>query len=237
MTLDKELFFNASLSCMDLGNIEAAMQDINFSDITSLHYDVVDGIFNECFIFGDQMLKVFRQYSDLPITAHLACVNPLPYLKPIIHNGADFVAVHYESDINVKEVFHQIRALGAKPVLAFRCDTEVPHDFLELAEEAEWILKLTVHPGFSGQRFHKESLAHIKKMHQELKLAHLHKVIEVDGNIHTGTIAACAEAGATMFTGGTSGLFDHDHSINENIRRLREAIEETGGRTYGIDNE
>lgn len=230
MNLDTSSYYiNASLSCIDLGHIEAAMYDINLSSIHSLHYDVVDGIFNECFMFGDLMLRVFRSYTSLPITVHLACENPLPYLKSIIQNGADYVAIHYEANVNILDTFLKIRELGAKPVLAFRCDSKVPKDFIEVARSAEWILKLCVQPGFSGQSFHKESLKHIKEMHEQLQAAHLDKVIEVDGNIYTETINDCAQAGATMFTGGTSGLFNHKHSFQENIELLHKAITSIGG--------
>lgn len=231
-----EVYFNASLSCIDLAHVAKSMEEINSSHIKSLHYDVVDGVFNSCFIFGDLMLKVFRSLSDLPITAHLACRNPIPYLKPIIQNGADYIAVHYEADIDILEVFKEIRSLGSKPVLAFRCDSEVPTDFIEVATQAEWILKLCVHPGFSGQPFYDKALDHIRCMHHQLSQAGLSKVIEADGNINTTTINACFKAGATMFTGGTSGLFRNPYTIDENIRLLKKAIC-TGGNLHGNRNE
>ena len=224
MELDPStIYINASLSCIDLGHVQLSMDDINHADIHSLHYDMVDGIFNRCFQFGDRMLEVFQQYSSLPITVHLACMDPLPYLEPIINSGVDYVAVHYESKRATAEVFTRIHELGAKPVLAFRCDTPVPDDFLALASQAEWILKLTVQPGFSGQEFYKEALSHIEEMHRILREAGLPKIIEADGNIHAGTIPDCIQAGATMFTGGTSGLFHTGHSLKESVRILKKA--------------
>lgn len=227
--MNSDVYFSASLSCIPLGDIRQAMADINHSNITSLHYDVVDGIFNECFMFGDIMLSVFRSYTTLPITVHLACLHPIPYLKSMIRNGADYIAIHYEAAVDIASTFSYIRELGAKPVLAFRCDSEVPSDFIDLASQAEWILKLCVHPGFSGQPFHKPALRHIQEMHRQLQQAGLSKQIEADGNIHTKTIYDCADAGATMFTGGTSGLFNQACTINENIEQLKQAIQ-TGGR-------
>lgn len=220
---------NASLSCIDLGNIEHEMKLIQQCDIHVLHYDIVDGIFNHCFMFGDLMLKTFRHYTYLPIVVHLACDEPLRYVEPIIQNGADYVAIHYESHVDVLEMFKRIRQLGAKPILAFRCDTPVPNDFITYASQAEWVLKLTVHPGFSGQPFHMEALQHIQTMHQMLELEHLLTPIEADGNITVDTIALCARAGATIFTGGTSGLFNSSNSLDNNIKRLQQAFQEEGG--------
>lgn len=228
---------NASLSCMDLGHIEESMKQINCSSIHALHYDVVDGRFNECFIFGDVMLKTFRQYTTLPITVHLACVDPIPYIKPMIENGADYIAIHYEADIDILQTFAWIRKLGAKPVLAFRCNSEVPKDFLTLAKEAEWILKLTVNPGFSGQSFHIEALHHMKTMRAMLTQAKMKKHIEADGNINTKTIGACANCGATIFTGGTSGLFLSDTDLKTNIQALQLAAYKAIGGTYGNHDE
>lgn len=229
-------YVNASLSCMDLGNIEKGMHEINHSRIHGLHYDIVDGVFNSCFIFGDQMLKVFRRYTALPIIVHLACQNPIPYIKPCITNGADYIAVHYEAEADLLSVFQMIRELGGKPILAFRCDTSVPHNFTDIAAQAEWILKLSVHPGFSGQVFQKEALSHIAEMHQLLTAAGIDKRIEVDGNISTATIQECAIARATMFTGGTSGLFHPLHTLDESIELLEQAIS-FGGNSYGINDE
>ena len=182
------------------------------------------------------MLKVFRRYTALPIIVHLACQNPIPYIKPCITNGADYIAVHYEAEADLLSVFQMIRELGGKPILAFRCDTSVPHNFIDIAAQAEWILKLSVHPGFSGQVFQKEALSHIAEMHQLLTAAGIDKRIEVDGNISTATIQECAIAGATMFTGGTSGLFHPLHTLDESIELLEQAIS-FGGNSYGINDE
>ena len=224
---------NASLSCIDLGHIEKSMKRINDSKIHALHYDVVDGLFNECFIFGDLMLKVFKRYTKLPITVHLACKNPLPYIKPMIQNGADDIAIHYEADVDIVKTLEYIHALGAKPVLAFRCDSEVPSDFLALASHADRILKLTVHPGFAGQNFHKKSLQHIEAMHSQLSQANISIPIEVDGNINTQTIGACSICVATMFTGGSSGLFLTNTNLNDNINALEKAAYKAIGGNYG----
>lgn len=179
--------------------------------------------FNNCFIFGDLMLKTFRKYTTLPITVHLACLDPIPYIKPLILNGADYVAIHYEAKVDLYKTFEMIRSLGAKPVLAFRCDSKVPNDFITLAKEVEWILKLTVHPGFCGQSFHMEALQHIEEMNHLLKEAGIHKIIEADGNINVDAIYQCAKCGATMFTGGTSGLFLPNTNIQDNYETLKQS--------------
>ncbi len=199
------------------------MNEINHSKIDGLHYDVVDGIFNECFVFGDLILEKIRPITEKPIAVHLACQNVEPYIKPMIHAGADYLCIHYESSCDHAKVFKQIRALGAKPVLAFRSETDVPDDFEELACQVEWILKLTVNPGFAGQKIQESALEHISKMKKRLELANIPIAIEADGNINEVTIPKVIQAGATILTGGTSGLFNDRGSVNENYEKMMEA--------------
>lgn len=121
---------------------------------------------------------------------------------------------------NPKEIFAKIRSLGAKPVLAYRADTEPKDDLIELAPLCEWILKLTVNPGFAGQKINPEAIKHIKMMSDMLKQNNIKTRIQADGNVNKNTTRMLAEAGATIFTGGTSGLFLAGKSIQENLREL-----------------
>lgn len=224
---EKELYqINASLTCIDLSDIKNEMKRINESSIHGFHYDVVDGKFNHCFMFGDRMLPVFKKLTQKPIAVHLACEDPDLYIPIFIQNGADSIIIHYESKCNVLNTIKDCKRKGITPILGFCCDTEVPEDFLQYAKEVNSILKLTVFPGFSGQRFYQPSLAHIQKMHKLLLENGLDIPIEVDGNINKDTIAECVKAGAHSFTGGTSGLFDQRHSLQENIDLLYKKIRE-----------
>ncbi len=221
--MSKTIKVNASLSCIDLYHIKDQIEEINQSGIDGFHYDVVDGEFNQCFVFGDLILEKIRAITKKPICVHLAVNQVEKYLKPMIQSGADYIAVHYESNCNHKEIFQKIRELGAKPVLAFRCDTDVPNDFEDLAVQVEWILKLTVLPGFSGQKIQSQALEHIREMYIRLKQAGIQKEIEADGNVNEETIPYITKAGAKILTGGTSGLFNSKAKIEENYQRMKEA--------------
>ncbi len=218
---------NASLTCIDLSNIKKAMEEINSSNISYLHYDVVDGKFNTCFMFGDRMLPVFKSLSSKPIVVHLACEQPNLYIPSFIKNGADAFIIHYESKCDILQTIKNLKIAGIKPILGFCCDTEVPDDFLLYAREVDAILKLTVFPGYSGQKFYKPSLLHIQKMNHLLQKEHLNIPIEVDGNINQKTILPCALSGATQFTGGTSGLFCNNNPLQTNINNLLNILERT----------
>lgn len=217
--------FTASLSCMDLANVEQQMGELNKTNIESYHYDVVDGKFNRCFGFGDEMLKVFSRLSEKPIHTHLAVEQPLLYIEPMIRAGATYIGLHYES-AELDKAIRLVKDLGGKVVLAFKADTVPDEGFLKYIDEIEWILKLTVNPGFAGQPIQKEALTHITKIKQILDNAKKAIPIEADGNMNTKTISMARLAGATKFTGGTSGLFKKDKSIAENLSDLEKALYE-----------
>ncbi|MEG0737359.1 MAG: ribulose-phosphate 3-epimerase [Longicatena sp.] len=220
---DHPILVSGSLSCINVMNIEKAIQEINESELSFLHYDVVDGRFNNCFVFGDLILEKLRPHTDKPIEVHLAVENVEAYIEPFIKAGADYIAVHYETKCNHKEVFAKIRELGAKPILAFRCDSEVPDDFISLAKEVEWILKLTVNPGYAGQKIQPQAIQHIEVMRQQLQQHGLTTKIQADGNINSETIPRVVKAGADILTGGTSGLFQKGKTVQENLDNMRKA--------------
>lgn len=211
---------SASVSCMDLLHLREQILETEQSGISFFHYDMVDGKFNQCFILGDTLLEMIRPEVTLPIEAHLAAYDPERYIERFAKLGADYIAVHYEAMEHPLKTFDLIRKYGAEPVLAFKCDTAPPDDFLSLADEVPWILKLTVNPGFSGQTMQKNSLEHIKEMRQKLSESGLSTSIQADGNVNPSTINTLSQSGADIFTGGTSGLFRPEHTIKENLELL-----------------
>ena len=211
---------SASVSCMDLGNFDAAIKAVENSEVAFFHYDVVDGKFNKCYILGDMLCEYLKKHSHLPVEVHLAVYDIDTYIDVFAGKGADYIAVHYEALKNPQETFTKIRALGAQPVLAYRADTAPQEDLIELAPLCAWILKLTVNPGFAGQKINPQAIKHIKMMSDMLKAHGINMRIQADGNVNANTTAMLAEAGATIFTGGTSGLFLKGKTVQENIDNM-----------------
>lgn len=219
------IWISASLSCADMLNLGSVIKELNYSTIDFLHYDVVDGKFNDCFVFGDLVLKTIRPIFSKPIEVHLAVENVYPYIEPFAKAGADYIAIHYEIKDDIQEIFQLIKKAGARPILAFRSDTEVPPNFIDLAKQVDWILKLTVHPGYAGQRMQKQTIQHIQEMKRLILKHNLSTRIQADGNICEETIRIISRAGADILTGGTSGLFGKKDSIQEAINKIKEEVE------------
>lgn len=224
VTSSRRTLVSASLSCCDLLHLADAIAEINASDIDFVHYDVVDGCFNNCFVFGDLMLEKLRPICEKPVEVHLAVKHVRPYIEPFARAGADYIAVHYEIADDLEKIFALIRQAGCRPILAMRSDTEVPQDFVKLASQVDWILKLMVQPGYAGQTMQPDALRHIRTMKEEILKHQLSVRIQADGNIHAGTIPLVTAAGADILTGGTSGLFRKGMHLQESLRLLKEAV-------------
>lgn len=226
----KKITLAASVSCFNLYNIESQLGEIEEAGVDLLHFDVVDGRFNNCFILGTPTLAAIRPHTQLPIEVHLAVYEPEKFIHQFAEAGADYIAVHYEALSEPEAVFEKIRKAGARPLLALRAETGVDSKLAGLLSHVDWVVKLTVNPGYAGQSFQPTALARIRELRLAAQEAGLALGIEADGNINPGTIPAVVSAGADMLVGGTSGLFLKDRSIKEAAAMmLRAALRKPAG--------
>lgn len=214
---------SASLSCCDILHLADSLKQIEDAGIDFIHYDVVDGKYNNVFVFGDLVLSKVHAATPLPVEVHLACEEPEVYIEPFARAGASYIAVHYESLKEWRRTFSMIREAGAVPVLALRAETDLPDELEEIATEIPWFLILTVNPGYAGQKMQPKTLDKIHRLRQRLNKAGLSTGIQADGNINPETIPLVTSAGADILTGGTSGLFRKDGSVCENADQMRAA--------------
>lgn len=211
----KDITLAASVSCFNLYNIESQMAEVEDAGIDMLHFDVVDGHFNDCIILGTPTLEAIRPHTKLPIEVHLGVNEPEKFIEQFVKAGADYVSVHYEVMKYPKRIFDMIEAAGAKPILALRAETEVDAGIVKLLDRVGWILKLTVNPGYSGQAFQAETVEKIRRLRKAISEAGFKTGIQSDGNMNLKTVPKVISAGADMITGGTSGLFLKNKSIKE----------------------
>ena len=218
--IEKPFMISASVSCMNQCNLKEEIKKVEQSPVSFLHYDVVDGHFNRCIILGETTLEHMRSITNLPIEVHLAVEHPEWYIERFADLGADYIAVHYEAMENPFELFQMIRQKGAIPILAYKSTTPPNEQFISLAKEVPWILKLTVNPGFSGQKIQPIAIEHIRQMKKLLDAEKITTKIQADGNINSNTIPSVVSAGASILTGGTSGLFLKNSTITENVNKM-----------------
>lgn len=215
----------ASVSCLDLFRLEKQFEEIHAAPIDFLHFDVVDGRFNRCIILGLPLLASIRPHTKLPIEVHLAVFDPERYIEQFAEAGADIISIHAEGTGDLLGDFERIRQCGAKPALALRSETEAPETLLAALEQALYVIKLTVDPGFSGQRIQPDAFERMRALRELMDANGIHTPIAADGNVNAATIPTLKANGASMLIGGTSGLFLPDRPVRECAEALLYALQ------------
>jgi ribulose-phosphate 3-epimerase len=168
-----------------------------------LHVDVMDGQFVPNITIGLPVVKSIRKSTDLTIDCHLMIEEPGRYAVQFVEAGADMVSVHVEADVHLQRTLVAIREAGGKAGIAINPAT--PLSALEEAlPYADFVLLMSVNPGFGGQGFIPTSLDKLERLRRMIDDRGLDVKIEIDGGIDAGNIARIVEAGAEMIVAGSA---------------------------------
>lgn len=170
-----------------------------------IHCDVMDGNFVPPITFGAQMVKQIRPCTRLPLDCHLMILHPETQVEEFAKAGADIITVHYEACRNkLKEVMRLIKQNGVKAGAVVNPETPVENLF-DVAEEADMLLIMSVHPGWGGQKFIPESLKKIEILRNFcIKNGFPEKDIEVDGGVTEENVGEIISAGANVIVAGST---------------------------------
>jgi ribulose-phosphate 3-epimerase len=168
-----------------------------------LHCDVMDGHFVPNITIGLPVIKSLRRATRLPLDAHLMVSEPGVYAEQFAEAGASMVSVHVEADAHLHRTLAAIRAKGAAAGVAINPAT--PLVALEEAlPYADFILLMSVNPGFGGQKFIQTSLDKLRRLRVMIETRGLKTRIEIDGGIDAANISEIAAAGADIVVAGTA---------------------------------
>jgi ribulose-phosphate 3-epimerase len=182
-----------------------------------LHLDVMDGHFVPNITMGPIVVKACRAISRLPFDCHLMIEQPQRYIDRFLDAGANMISVHYEAEPHLQRALQMIRDGGAKAGIALNPAT--PAESLTTAIEfCDFVLVMTVNPGFGGQRFIEPVVPKIRHIAQMVRERGLAVEIEVDGGIDVRTAPVVVAAGARMLVAGTAVFGQTDR------RRAMESI-------------
>ena len=211
-----------SLMCTDFFNFRTELDTFEQTGIDLLHIDVMDGSFVPNIALGSDFVKQLRAATTIPLDIHLMTVKPRECLDYYAVQEGDLVSVHYESIADVAPVLDEIHRRGAKAMLAINPKT--PADVLiPYLDQLDGVLVMTVQPGFAGQKLMegaKEKVASVRVLLDKHGKQNL--PIEVDGNITLPNAQMLAEAGASIFVLGTSGIYRGN--MKENINVFQNAL-------------
>jgi ribulose-phosphate 3-epimerase len=174
---------------------------------TLIHVDVMDGHFVPNLTVGLPVVRSLARATRLPLDTHLMISEPGLYAEKFVEAGAQMVSVHIEADPHVHRTLAAIRKRGAKAGVVINPATSLYH-LEEALQFADYVLVMSVNPGFGGQEFIPTSVEKVRRLRRMIEELGLQTRIEIDGGIDRDNIAACAEAGAEIFVAGTA-VFGH----------------------------
>jgi ribulose-phosphate 3-epimerase len=187
-----------------------------------IHFDVMDNHYVPNLTFGAPVLKALRDYGiEAPIDAHLMVTPTDRLIEDFLAAGASAIMIHPEATQQVDRSLQRIRDGGAQAGLALNPATPVAWLRYEMGR-LDWILVMSVNPGFGGQQFIAESLRKIAELRVLIDDSGCDIRLAVDGGVDVDNIAAVARAGADTFISGSAIFGSEDYAAT--IRRMREAL-------------
>jgi ribulose-phosphate 3-epimerase len=210
-----------SVLSADFWNLGEQVEAVVRGGADLIHLDVMDGHFVPNITFGPVLVESIRRHCKLPLDVHLMIENADRYIPEFIKAGANWVSVHIENNLHIHRTLQLIKDLGAKAGVVIN-----PGTSLYVIEEAlhyvDFVLLMSVNPGFGGQKFIERSVERLKKLRQMVSNINPNILIEIDGGIKEENIEQVALAGADVFVIG-SGIFSYEN-VEERIRRIKEKL-------------
>ena len=186
-----------------------------------IHVDVMDGQFVPNITYGPIIVEACKRASNLILDVHLMIEKPDLIIPEFAKAGADYISVHQEACPHLHRSLQLIKSFGVKAGVALNPAT--PLSAIEwVADQLDFVLIMSVNPGFGGQKFIKSSIDKIKTLSQLLKEKNSNAIIQVDGGINKETIKSVSMAGATSFVAG-SAIFN-TKNYTDAILNLRQNI-------------
>ena len=185
-----------------------------------IHVDVMDGHFVPNITIGPPVVRSIRKVTTLPLDVHLMIEDPDKYLEAFVDAGANMISVHVEVLPHLHRTVSQIKKLGAKAGVVLNPSTPVIA-LQDIVADVDYVLVMSVNPGFGGQVFIPHSLSKIRAVRTLLDSVGNTTPIEVDGGVDLTTVASVVTAGARMLVAGNA-IFGGGHAESA-ARELRAA--------------
>ncbi len=182
-----------------------------------IHVDVMDGHFVQNITMGPPIIKMIRKCTKLPFDVHLMISPVEKYIKAFADAGSDIITIHPEATDNLKRAVGTIKSLGKKAGVSLNPKTPISA-LMDVINDIDLILIMSVNPGFAGQSFMGEVLPKVTELRKMINDKKLKIDIEIDGGINFETAPLAVKAGANILVSGTT-IFSG--SLKDNIQKLR----------------
>ena len=208
---------SASLLACDKNKIIEEVKKLKENNVDCVHFDVMDNVFVPNTSFNDDTFKRIREYTSLPFEIHLMVENPNNYINDYGNNKEDIIIIHYECFSEEKDLLACINNIKLHHRVGLSIKPNTPVEKIkEYLKYLDYVLIMSVEPGFGGQKFMPSALEKIKELKSYQK--DYHYVIEVDGGINDITSKLCNEAGVDILV---SGSYLFKGNMKEKVESLK----------------
>jgi ribulose-phosphate 3-epimerase len=192
-----------SILSADFARLGEEIKAVEDGGATVLHVDVMDGHFVPNITIGLPVVRSLRKVTRMTIDCHLMITDPGTYAEQFVKAGADMVSVHVEADPHLHRTLASIRSAGGKAGIAVNPATPLT-SLEEALPFADFVLIMSVNPGFGGQAFIPTATAKVRRLRQMIDSRGFATRIEIDGGIDAGNILEVVEAGAEILVAGSA---------------------------------
>lgn len=209
-----------SILSADFSRLGEEIEAVKRGGATILHVDVMDGHFVPNLTVGLPVVQSLAAATELPIDAHLMISEPGRYAEQFVAAGASMVSVHVEADAHLHRTLAAIKSAGAQAGVVVNPATPI-ESLSEALPYADYVLVMSVNPGFGGQKFIPTSIDKVRRLRRMIEDRNLDTRIEIDGGIDLRNIGAVVAAGAEIIVAGSAVFGAPDPETA--VQGLREA--------------
>lgn len=210
-----------SILSADFSKLGDEIKSVEEAGADWIHVDVMDGHFVPNITIGPLVVEAARRVTSLPIDVHLMIENPDRYIKDFAKAGADLISVQVEACVHLNRAIQMIKESGLRAGAVLNPST--PLSSIEwIMEDVDFIMIMSVNPGFGGQDFIPNSLDKVGALRRIIRDRGLATLIEIDGGVNEKTIKNLSDAGVDVFVAGSAIFKSPDYK--KTIDKFRELI-------------
>ena len=215
----KNIQISPSILSADFSQLGSEIKRLEEGGADMIHVDVMDGHFVPNLTIGPPVIKALRKHCSLKFDVHLMISPVHKYIDAYADAGADIITIHPEATDNLENSIKKIKDKNKKVGVSLNPESKIDL-IIDLLDQIDLVLIMSVNPGFGGQKFMPEVLVKIKELKEIQKTQNLNFDIEIDGGINFDNSKEAIEAGANILVSGTTIFKSNNGDIKKNIELL-----------------